>query len=41
MKEKIKFAIIIVLTIFVCYLMAEYKLTFKDRLSPSIIHKVN
>jgi hypothetical protein len=41
MEKKIQFTIIIILTIFACYLMAEYKLTFKDRLSPSIIHKVN
>lgn len=41
MKEKIKFAIVVVLTIFVCYLMAEYKLSIDNKASPYIIHKVN
>jgi hypothetical protein len=41
MKEKIQFTIIIILTIFVCYLMAEYKLPIDNKASPYIIYKVN
>jgi hypothetical protein len=41
MKEKHQFIIVILISIIICYLMAEYKLPIDNKASPYIIRKIN